>query len=174
MIPRKASFKILDLAAQFKVVAITGPRQSGKTTLAKNLFPSHTYVSLENLDTRQFALDDPRGFLETYTNGVIFDEIQRTPTLFSYLQEVVDNSTDKGKYILTGSINFLLQQNISQSLAGRVGYLTLLPFSMLELSESGFDVSDKDQLMFNGLYPPVYDQKIKPVDWYRNYLRTYV
>jgi predicted AAA+ superfamily ATPase len=174
MIIREAQKKLLDLASKFKCVAVTGARQCGKTTLVKQTFKDRPYVSLENLDTRQFALDDPRGFLQSYPKGAIFDEIQRTPNLFSYLQEVLDNSSQKGRYILTGSNNFLLQQSITQSLAGRVGYLTLLPFSMNELA-SIIALPDSDlTLMINGFYPPIYDQFIPVNDWCPNYIRTYI
>jgi predicted AAA+ superfamily ATPase len=174
VIIREAQKKLLDLASKFKCVAVTGARQCGKTTLVKQTFKDLPYVSLENLDTRQFALDDPRGFLQSYPKGAIFDEIQRTPNLFSYLQEVLDNSSQKGRYILTGSNNFLLQQSITQSLAGRVGYLTLLPFSMNELA-SIIALPESDlTLMINGFYPPIYDQFIPVNDWCPNYIRTYI
>jgi predicted AAA+ superfamily ATPase len=126
MIERIAKRKLLDLAAKFKAVALTGAHQTGKTTLVKNISPNKSYVSLENPDQRAFAMEDARGFLANFKNGAILDEIQRAPQLFSYLQEILDNSTEKGLLILTGSNNFLLQQSISQSLAGRVGYLNLL------------------------------------------------
>jgi predicted AAA+ superfamily ATPase len=142
--------------------------------LVKQTFNELPYVSLENMDTRQFALDDPRGFLQTYVNGAIFDGIQRTPQLFSYLQEFLDNTNKKGRFILTGSNNFLLQQSITQSLAGRVGYLTLLPFSLKELASiNALPVSDLS-LMKNGFYPPIYDQQIPPNDWCPNYIKTYI
>lgn len=174
MIQRIASSKIIQLAGVFKVVAVTGPRQSGKTTLVKNLFPDKIYVSLENPDTRRFALEDPRGFLKLYESGAIFDEVQRTPELFSYLQEVLDTSSEPGRFILTGSNNFLLQQNISQSLAGRVAILNLLPFSVTELFEDRMEVQNESDLMVKGLYPPIYDLGIPPQDWFPNYLRTYI
>jgi predicted AAA+ superfamily ATPase len=126
------------------------------------------------MDTRQFALDDPRGFLQTYVNGAIFDEIQRTPQLFSYLQEFLDNTNNKGRFILTGSNNFLLQQSITQSLAGRVGYLTLLPFSLKELASINALPDSDLSLMKNGFYPPIYDQQIPPNDWCPNYIKTYI
>lgn len=171
MIQRKAQEKLIQLSQSFKIVAVIGPRQSGKTTLVKATFPYKTYVSLENLDNRAFAEEDPRGFLETYQKGAIFDEIQRVPKLFSYLQEILDNSTEKGLFILTGSNNFLLQENISQTLAGRLGYLSLLPFSYEELN---IDDKTDNQWMFDGFYPPVYDQEISPTDWYSNYIKTYL
>ena len=174
MIIREAQKKLLDLASKFKCVAVTGARQCGKTTLVKQTFVDLPYVSLENIDTRQFALDDPRGFLQSYPNGAIFDEIQRTPNLFSYLQEFLDNTREKGRYILTGSNNFLLQQSITQSLAGRVGFLTLLPFSLKELKSINALPTSDLTLMKNGFYPPIYDQGIPPNDWCPNYIRTYI
>lgn len=174
MIIREAQKKLLDLASKFKCVAVTGARQCGKTTLVKQTFNELPYVSLENMDTRQFALEDPRGFLQTYVNGAIFDEIQRTPQLFSYLQEFLDNTNKKGRFILTGSNNFLLQQSITQSLAGRVGYLTLLPFSLKELASINALPDSDLSLMKNGFYPPIYDQQIPPNDWCPNYIKTYI
>lgn len=174
MIKRDAEKKMLHLASKFKALAVTGPRQSGKTTLVRNLFSDKPYVSLENPDNRKFALSDPRGFFASYPKGAILDEVQRTPDLFSYLQELLDNTKKKGLFILTGSNNFLLQQNISQTLAGRVGYLNLLPFSLSELSNAKKLPKSDDELMFKGFYPPVYDQKISPRDWCPNYIRTYI
>lgn len=174
MVIRVAEKKLKKLASAFKVVAVTGPRQSGKTTLVKALFNNKPYVSLENPDTKKFALQDPRGFLESYPSGAILDEVQRTPELFSYLQEILDNSKKKGLFILTGSNNFLLQQNISQTLAGRIGYLNLLPFSVAELSEVKKLSPNDDELMLKGFYPPVYFQKIPITDWCPNYIRTYI
>jgi predicted AAA+ superfamily ATPase len=174
MIQRQAKAKLLQLASTFKAVAVTGPRQTGKTTLVKQVFKNKPYVSLENPDTRRFALEDPRGFLNTYPKGAVLDEIQRVPELFSYLQERLDNSKEKGLFILTGSNNFLLQQNIAQSLAGRIAMLHLLPFSLQELKKGKVLPTEDDELMLKGFYPPVYDQNIKPGDWARNYIRTYV
>ena len=174
MIVRTAETKLVQLAATFKVVALTGPRQSGKTTLAKRIFQDKPYVSLENPDLRQFALQDPRGFLASYPRGAVLDEVQRTPALFSYLQEIVDNSAQKGQFILTGSNNFLLQQSISQTLAGRVAHLFLLPFSTTELEGARLLPASDDELMLTGFYPPVYDQQIPVADWSVNYIRTYI
>lgn len=175
MIERIAAPKIKQLAATFKSVAITGPRQSGKTTLAKSLFSEKAYLSLENPDVRRFALEDPRGFLSRYQSGAIFDEVQRAPELFSYLQEILDESPEPGRFILTGSNNFLSQQNISQTLAGRVAILNLLPFSTGELfDKSGGVPDDENRLIFKGLYPPIYEPDIPPEDWFPNYLRTYI
>jgi hypothetical protein len=174
MVNRVAHQKLLDLAAMFKVVAVTGPRQSGKTSLVKSTFPQKKYVSLENPDTMSFAQSDPRAFLDMYRNGAIFDEIQRVPQLFSFLQEIIDNSTQKGLFILSGSNNFLLQQNISQTLAGRISYLNLLPFTFLETKDYKTSNISDEALMLKGFYPPIYDQKINSLDWSRNYIRTYV
>jgi predicted AAA+ superfamily ATPase len=174
MIQRSAKEKLKDLASKFKAVAVTGARQAGKTTLIKQVFKGKPYVSLENPDLRQFALEDPRGFLDSYPNGAILDEVQRVPLVFSYLQEILDNSKTKGLFILSGSNNFLLQQTISQTLAGRVGYINLLPFSITELTKAKLLPVDDDDLMLKGFYPPIYDQKIPPADWCPNYIRTYI
>ena len=174
MIQRIAGKKISELAAKFKAVAVTGARQTGKTTLVKQIFKDKPYVSLENPDNRSFALEDPRGFLANYPNGAILDEIQRTPALFSYLQEILDNTKQKGLFILTGSNNFLLQQSISQTLAGRVATIHLLPFSIEELKNGKVLPKNDDELMIKGFYPPVYDQEIDPQDWCPNYIRTYI
>ncbi len=174
MIQRTAKNKLKDLASKFKVVAVTGARQTGKTTLVKQVFKGKPYLSLENPETRNFALEDPRGFLASYPKGAILDEIQRVPELFSYLQEIVDNSKVKGLFILTGSNNLLLQQSISQTLAGRVGYINLLPFSIEELNKVKLLSGDDDELMLKGFYPPIYDQEIPPLDWCPNYIRTYI
>lgn len=128
MIQRAITHKVIELLGKFPIVAITGPRQSGKTTLSKIIKPSYKYVNLENLSNREFAKTDPIGFLETYKNGVIIDEIQNVPSLFSYLQVVTDNRKINGEYIITGSQNFLMIEQITQSLAGRVALFTLLPF----------------------------------------------
>lgn len=175
MIQRSASSKLVQLASKFKAVAVIGPRQSGKTTLVKSLFPKKPYVSLEDPDNRIYALEDPRGFLSNYSNGAILDEVQRTPDLFSYLQGIIDKQDESGQFILTGSNNFLLQQTITQSLAGRVAYLQLLPFSLKELygteSQTEFYQS---RILLDGFYPPIHDRGIAPSDWFPNYIRTYI
>lgn len=173
MIKRTAEKELLLLAGLFKTVAVIGPRQSGKTTLVRTVFSNKPYVSLENPDIRSFAEQDPRGFLDQYPDGAILDEAQRTPQLFSYLQQVLDESNETGQFILTGSNNFLLQESISQSLAGRVAYLQLLPFSLSELKHS-VEIADGDEMIFKGLYPPVYDRGIPPDKWFQNYIRTYI
>ncbi len=172
MIKRNAEKELRILSKQFKAIAIVGPRQSGKTTLARYVFSHLPYISLENPDTRRYAIEDPRGFLENYKNGAIFDEIQRTPEIFSYLQEILDETKSPGKYILTGSNNFLLQENITQSLAGRIAYLTLLPFSLAELTS--FEKKELNKQIFTGFYPPVYDQNLDATKWSSNYIRTYI
>ncbi len=172
MIPRTSETELRQLAAQFKAVAVTGPRQSGKTTLTRSVFPDKPYVSLENPDIRRYAIEDPRGFLYQYADGVVVDEVQRAPELFSYLQQILDESQEPGRFILTGSNNFLIQDHIVQSLAGRIAYLTLLPFSITELA--GSTETDPESMMFKGFYPPLYDQPVSPQTWYANYIRTFV
>ena len=175
MIDRAASAKLAQLATVFKAVAVIGPRQSGKTTLVRSLFGDKPYVSLEDPDTRRYALEDPRGFLAGYPDGAILDEAQRTPELFSYLQGILDERNRMGEFIITGSNNFLLQQNITQSLAGRVAYLQLLPFALQELySRDAPELSQQDKVMLTGAYPPIHDHSIPPSDWLPNYLRTYI
>ncbi len=170
MIIREAEKELSILASQFKAVAVVGPRQSGKTTLVRKVFANLPYVSLENPDIRKFALEDPKGFLTNYPNGAVFDEVQRVPDIFSYLQQILDERTLNGRFILTGSNNFILQENISQSLAGRVGYLFLLPLSVQEIPEK----TDVNQILFKGCYPALYQQNSDASRFYSNYIRTYV
>jgi predicted AAA+ superfamily ATPase len=172
MIQREAEAELIKLSQQFKAVAVVGPRQSGKTTLTRYVFNNKPYVSLENPDEKRFALEDPRGFLSRYKTGAVIDEAQRAPHLFSYLQQVLDESNTMGKFILTGSNNFLLQESISQSLAGRIAYLYLLPFTLGELQSDQLE-SVHSQIL-KGLYPPVYDQPVEPGKWYTNYIRSYI
>ena len=171
MIKREAETELLILANQFKAVAVIGPRQSGKTTLVRMVFKDKPYANLENPDIRKFAMEDPRGFLSNYPKGAVLDEIQRVPELFSYLQQILDDSTTNGLFVLTGSNNFLLQESISQSLAGRVGYLFLLPLSLQEINDQEFNIN---QLIFKGGYPALYNETTEPAKWYPNYIRTYV
>lgn len=161
---------------QFPVIAILGPRQSGKTTIAQKSFKNHTYVSLEHIKTREFAQEDPERFLQFYDNehGIIIDEFQHVPEILSYIQINVDSKKRPGYYILTGSHNFLMNQAISQSLAGRVGILTLLPFSLHELQVNHIAPSSVDELMFNGFYPRIYDEKFLPEHLYPSYIQTYI
>jgi len=174
MIKRAISEKLKYLASKFPVVSIVGPRQSGKTTLVKSVFPEMHYASLEDLDLREFAIKDPRGFLATYKKGVIIDEIQRAPQLFSYIQTAVDKINKNKLFILTGSQNFLVQENISQSLAGRTAILKLLPFSVSELKNTSHKLRAVEDYLFKGFYPRLYDKKISPMDWYPNYIQAYI
>jgi len=171
MIQREAETELKKLADNFKAVAVTGPRQSGKTTLVQKVFADKPYANLENPDIRKFALDDPRGFLSNYPDGAILDEIQRTPELFSYLQQILDEKNENGLFILTGSNNFLLQENISQSLAGRVGYLFLLPLTLNEINDNRYT---SNQLLFKGSYPELYHKDKDIIRFYANYIRTYI
>lgn len=138
------------------------------------VFPQKPYVSLENPDVLEFAKADPRGFLSQYKNGAILDEIQRAPHLFSYLQQVLDETKKKGLFILTGSNNFLLQENITQTLSGRIAYLQLLPLSLQELKESNKLKASYNSHIFNGGYPEVQTGKVHAADWYPGYISTYV
>ena len=160
--------------SKFPVLAVTGPRQSGKTTLLKNLFKEYRYVSLENPNTREFATLDPVGFLNQYDQFVILDEVQRVPQLFSYIQTKVDESGQMGHYILSGSQNFHLLNNITQSLAGRVALFKLLPLDFFELNTGKLLASTYTQAAFNGFYPAIFDRDIDPVIFYSNYLQTYI
>ena len=174
-------------AKKYPVVTVTGPRQSGKTTLTKHAFPEYDYISLEDPDHRSFAEEDPRGFLAEYDKFAIFDEIQRVPGLFSYIQTMVDENPINGRFILTGSQQFLLNEKISQSLAGRSAILRLLPFSLAELLKrktQPYWQSDRLKhtnppgnnlynYIFNGFYPRIYDKKLDPRQWYRDYFETY-
>ena len=174
MIARELTEKILSLSKSFPIVSVTGPRQAGKTTLLRSLFPEKPYVSLEEPDVRLLAQDDPRAFLRRYENGAIFDEIQRVPDLFSYLQTMVDQAGKAGQFIISGSQSFLLHNKISQSLAGRVAILILLPFSLWELNRAQIKTNQLDQLIFTGFYPRIYDKRIDPQDFYPSYIQTYI
>jgi predicted AAA+ superfamily ATPase len=174
MIARTIQQKIENLASKFPVVTLTGPRQSGKSTLLRHAFPDYQYVSLENLDVRTFATEDPHGFLKTYPRHVIIDEAQRVPSLFSYIQTHVDEVDEPGLYILSGSHNFLLMETVNQSLAGRTAILKLLPFSHDEKVSGGILPSTIDEEIFYGGYPRIFDKNISPTDYYPFYLQTYV
>lgn len=174
MIYRQLTNKIKEYSKSYPVVALIGPRQSGKTTLLKNIFSKIYYVSLEDLDARLFAEKDPRGFLDTYKAPVIFDEIQKAPKLFSYIQTAVDKTNKAGQYILSGSQNFNLVEKITQSLAGRVGILTLLPLSVDEINKKKLSINNVNSAIFSGFYPRIWDKKINSSDWYSNYIQTYI
>lgn len=173
LIPRNIEPVVQELARQYPVITITGPRQTGKTTLVKKLFSDKTYFNLENPDLREMAASDPRAFLQAAKNGAILDEIQRVPELLSYLQEIVDNSMQKGQFILTGSNQFSLLSNISQSLAGRTVLLKLLPLSISELNQK-IDSYSTDDLIFHGFYPGIYKDDLNPTIAYRSYYETYL
>jgi len=173
MIPRIAEKTLHRYAKGFPVICITGPRQSGKTTLAKLAFPKKQYFSLEDPDTALLVRSDPRGFLDTWPGGLILDEAQYLPELFTYIKTVVDKDPKPGKYIITGSQQFSLMAKITESLAGRAAFLTLLPFS---LSELGFMSHNENpwELMLKGMYPPLYDRDISTHDFYSAYIASYV
>jgi len=174
MVSRTAQQTIIRLAKGFPVVAITGPRQSGKTTLARMTFPDKPYLSLEDPDIQAAAENDPRGLLSGFPRGAILDEVQRAPQLFSYIQTKVDEKVIPGMFVLTGSQQFGLISNITQSLAGRVGLIQLLPFSTGELKTIPKSLGSLDDLMTRGLYPPLYDRDFKTSDWLASYTTTYV
>lgn len=174
MIPRHAEKTVRRLLKGFPVVTITGPRQSGKTTLAKAIFSHKPYASLEDPDKRLFAQEDPRSFLEQFPDGGIIDEVQRCPDILSYLQTIVDADGRMGLFILTGSQQFGLLSGITQSLAGRTAFLELLPFSIPELRESNLLPTQADSLLYSGCYPPLYDRDIAPQTWFSAYTTTYI
>jgi len=174
LLPRDATAALRRLARGFPVVAVTGPRQSGKTTLVRATFPGKVYVSLEDPDERALALEDPRAFLGRFARGAILDEVQRAPELFSYLQTRVDERRSAGQFVLTGSQQFGLMASITQSLAGRVGLLHLLPFALAELKPQGKLDASLSRVIFRGLYPPVVSRRVAPPQWYASYVSTYV
>ena len=174
MIDRDALSTLLRLAEGFPVLALTGPRQSGKTTLARAAFPGKPYVSLENPEQREFAAADPRRFLAGFPDGAVIDEVQRCPELFSWLQGWVDERRRMGDFVLTGSQQFGLMSTISQSLAGRVGLVQLLPLSQTELARAGLAAVPLEAMLWQGGYPALYDRRLSPADWFPNYVATYV
>ena len=173
MVQREIAPHILKLAKIYPVVTVTGPRQSGKTTLARMLFPDFEYVNLEYPDIRDEALRDPRGFLLRHPAPVIFDEIQNTPQLLSYIQGIVDEARRKGMYVLTGSHQPMLQAAVTQSLAGRTGMAELLPFSISERKSAGAR-KQRDEWLLEGFMPRLVDPEMAPVQLYRDYFKTYV
>ncbi len=174
MINRQIATTIKELSTKFPIVAVTGPRQSGKTTLLQKLFPEYTYISMENPDNRAQAEADPNGFLNIYSKNVILDEVQNVPHLFSYLQTKTDLDRIKGQYILSGSQHFPLMERITQSLAGRVALVRLLPFDFSEMKTAGFLSQQLPEVIFKGFYPAIYDSDIHPTRYFPNYVETYV
>jgi len=173
-IPRLAEPAARERLQNFPILAITGPRQSGKTTLARLLAPEFPYFSLEDPDIRAFAQQDPRAFLDQAGDGAIFDEVQRVPELLSYLQGIVDADRRMGRFILTGSSQFELLESITQSLAGRASTLTLLPFSQAELQAADRVPRSVDELLYRGFFPPIHDRQIEPTLWFQDYVGTYL
>lgn len=174
MIPRQALATLQRLAKGFPVVALTGPRQAGKTTLARLAFGDKAYVSLENPDEREFAEADPRRFLQRFTEGAILDEVQRCPALLSWLQGMVDERRRMGDFVLTGSQQFELASGMSQSLAGRVGRVELLALSGTELAAAGHLPGTLEACLWQGGYPALFDRELAPGDWFANYVATYL
>jgi uncharacterized protein len=174
MIVRELKSKLELLASKYPIVTLTGPRQSGKSTLLRSTFPDYAYVSLENTENRLFAQTDPNGFLATYPDKTIIDEAQLVPALFSYLQTHTDLKNKVGMYLLAGSQNFLLMESISQSLAGRTAILKLLPFSRSELRTANLSKQTIDEEIFTGSYPRIYDKDIAATDFYPYYIQTYI
>ena len=174
MITRALSAIIKEVAHKMPIISITGPRQSGKTVLSQACFPEYDYVNLENPDVFDEAKSDPRYFLTRHKKGIIIDEVQRMPELFSYIQTISDKSGRTGEFILTGSQNFLLSAKIAQSLAGRVFVSHLLPLSIAELKETAYWDEHYEKLMLTGFYPRIYDKDIAPELYYPSYIQTYV
>ncbi len=174
ILKREIEIPIRKYGIKYPVIALTGPRQSGKTTLLKTLFPDYEYVSLENQDIRSFAETDPNGFLDRYAEKIIFDEVQRVPPLFSYIQTRVDESPGMGRYILSGSQNFHLMENITQSLAGRVAIFKLFPFDLQELNSYNLINEDYLENLVKGFYPAIFDREIPSRIFYSNYIQTYI
>ena len=173
MLQRKLTPALLQAASEYPVVTLTGPRQSGKTTLVRQLFKSHHYCNLENPETRRLAIEDPKSFFELNPEPLIIDEVQNVPELLSWIQVRVDESKSKGRYILTGSHQFHLHEAITQSLAGRTALLKLLPLSIAELIAGGFDL-DKGTFLYKGFMPRIYNDTQEPTQAYGNYFQTYV
>lgn len=177
MIDRKANETLLRLCSQFPVVGITGPRQSGKTTLATSAFPGKQYVTFDNRSMRELAASNTGDFLAAFPNGAIIDEAQKVPELFEALKLLVDrNKWEPGKFILTGSSQFKLKQNMTDSMAGRAAFLNLLPFSIPEMKEAQLLGEDAYQLIQKGMYPPLHDpeKSFVPYDWFESYIDTYL
>ena len=174
MLHRTLQATLEHFAAKYPIVTLTGPRQSGKSTLLKHAFPEYQYISLEDLDMREFAANDPRGFLNSFPHHVILDEVQRVPSLFSYLQTHVDKTNDPGMFLLAGSHNFLLMESVNQSLAGRTAVLKLLPFSREEMKNGDVLPTLVNEQIYCGGYPRLFDKGLRPEEFYPFYIQTYV
>ena len=174
MIRRTLQDRMEEAAAQNPVVTVTGPRQSGKTTLARLAFPDRPYVSLETPTEREFAAEDPLGFLARFPDGAILDEVQRAPQLPSYLQGVVDEDRSPGRFVLTGSQNLALMEGVSQSLAGRTALLELLPLELAEIRRFDSAPRDLDTTLWRGGYPRIYDRRLSASQWLADYTATYL
>lgn len=174
MIPRQLSATLHRLARAFPVVAVTGPRQSGKTTLVRSIFANHPYVNLEDPTERAFAAEDPRGFLARFPHGAMFDEAQRWPDLFSHLHGIVDADRIPGRFVLTGSQQFGLLSGVTQSLAGRVGMTRLLPLGLAETPGVDDGALALDDVMLLGGYPALHSERLPPQDWFASYVSTYI
>jgi predicted AAA+ superfamily ATPase len=173
MIERQIASSISGTLGKYPVLTVTGPRQSGKTTLLKSLFPDWHYVSMETPDIRQQVLQNPRGLFSRYGHRIVIDEVQRTPDLLSYIQTIVDEDPN-ASFVLSGSHNLLMLEHISQSLAGRTAIFYLLPLSLNELVNADIDVEKYEELIFRGFYPRIYDRQLRATEFYPNYLETYV
>ncbi len=174
MIDRDLAPKLIEAAQKFPSITLTGPRQSGKTTLCKSLFPRHPYSSLEAPDVRAFAMEDPRAFLAQFPKGCIIDEVQRAPDLLSYLQGIIDQDPAPGRWILTGSQNFSLLKSVSQSLAGRTAVYNLFPLVHEEITRFDKYPGNLEETLFAGGYPRIFDLNLDPADWFRSYFATYI